>query len=33
MNIEDCKYYYKLGLYFCEKEIDIKIGNEIHKKM
>ena len=32
MNINDSKYYYNLGLYFCNKEIDIKIGNEISKK-
>ena len=32
MNIEDSKYYYKLGLYFCDKKVLIKIGNEIYKK-
>ena len=32
MNIDDSKYYFKLGLYFCDKEIEVKIGNEIHKK-
>ena len=31
MNIDDSKYYYLLGLFFCDKEIEIKIGNEIHK--
>lgn len=32
MNIDESKYYFKLGLYFCDKEIEVKIGNEIHKK-
>ena len=32
MNIDDSKYYFKLGLYFCGKEIEIKIGNEKKKQ-